>query len=289
MTQICLPELWLSEWEMNILVGWEQLSHRMFYLPYPQPGLILDLCQSPFLSLKINENYLISRAQIKMYASFISTTIFCFLPMLYLKAHKTNGFVLIKRKALETSYSLAAQSCTDECKLLINPFKLKDVVKLTVFWKPGGICRHVQHQGTYLFTSMLQRNTFRKQQESPTQETWEETSSCNSLGLFTHNLLCYLHFQGSQRWLQFVPKLSSAWKTITWLIIFQLSQNPACPVTGKLLFVTAYAFSVSSLAAVKRRNYHHLFIAATYDCFWKHFQTFSEVQADDLALNLLWT
>lgn len=183
MTQVCLPQLWLSEWEMNILVGWEQLSHRMFYLPYPQPGLILDLCQSPFLSLKINENYLISHAQIKMYASFISTTIFCFLPMLYLKAHKTNGFVLIKRKALETSYSLPAPSCTDECKLLINPFKLKDVVKLTVFWKPGGICRHMQHQGTYLFTSMLQRNTFRKQQESPTQETWEETSSCNCLGL----------------------------------------------------------------------------------------------------------
>lgn len=68
-----------------------------------------------------------------MYASFISTTRFCFLPMLYLKAHKTNGFVLIKRKALETSYSLAAQSCTDEGKLLINPFKQKDVVKLRFY------------------------------------------------------------------------------------------------------------------------------------------------------------
>lgn len=105
----------------------------MFYLPYPQPGLILDVCQNPFLSLKINENYLISHALIKRYASFIPATIFRFLPMLYLKAHKTNGFVLIKRKALETSYSLAAQSCTDEGKLLINPFKLKDVVKLRFY------------------------------------------------------------------------------------------------------------------------------------------------------------
>lgn len=133
MSQIYLPELWLGEWEVNILGAWEQLLHRMFYLSYSQPGLILDVCQSPFLTLKVNESYLISHAQIKRYASFISATIFCFLPMLYLKAHKTNGFVLIKRKALETSYSLAAQSWTDDGKLLINPFKLKYVVKLRFY------------------------------------------------------------------------------------------------------------------------------------------------------------
>lgn len=176
---------------MDILVGWEHLSHRIFYLPYPQPGLILDVCQSSFLTLKINGNYLISHAQIKRYASFISATIFCFLPMLYLKAHKTNGFVLIKRKALETSYSLAAQSWTDEGKLLINPLKLKDVVKLR-FYCVLDVRRHLQasaasrHMPVYLHAP---KKMFRKQQESSTLETWEETSSWQVSWLITHSSL----------------------------------------------------------------------------------------------------
>jgi len=55
---------------------------------------------------------------------------FCLLPMLHLKAHKTNVFILLKKKALETSYSLSAQNCTEEGKLLINSSNLKAVVNL---------------------------------------------------------------------------------------------------------------------------------------------------------------
>lgn len=185
MTQIYFPELWISEWEMNILVVWDQLSHRMFYFPYPQPVLILNVCQSYFLSWKINENNIISHAEIKMYAYFISTNTFCFLPMLYLKAHKTNVFVLIKRKALETSYSLSAQNCTDEGKLLINPYNLKAVVNLRFHCvlEDGRLLQaYPAPRDVTLFTYMLQRNTLRKQKASG-QAIWEATSSRNCLGL----------------------------------------------------------------------------------------------------------
>lgn len=43
-TQIDLPELWISEWETHVMVVWDRLSHRMFYFPYPQPALILNVC-----------------------------------------------------------------------------------------------------------------------------------------------------------------------------------------------------------------------------------------------------
>lgn len=43
-TQIDLPELWISEWETHVMVVWDRLSHRMFYSPYPQPALILNVC-----------------------------------------------------------------------------------------------------------------------------------------------------------------------------------------------------------------------------------------------------
>lgn len=104
-----------------------------------------------------------------MYAYFISTNIFCFLPMLYLKAHKTHVFVLRKRKALETSYSLSAQNCTDEGKLLINPCNLKAVVNLRfnyVLEDGKRLQAYAASRDVTLFTYMLQRNTCRKQKAS---------------------------------------------------------------------------------------------------------------------------
>lgn len=223
MTQIYFPELWISEWEMNILVVWDQHSHRKFYFPYAQPVLILNVCQSYFLSWKINENNIISHAEIKMYAYFISTNTFCFLAMLYLKAHKTNVFVLIKKKALETSYSLSAQNCTDEGKLLINPYNLKAVVNLRfhcvledgrllqAYPAPRDVTvylhapkKHIQ-EAEGIRPGNLRSNLF-------TQLSW----------LITHNLLWYLHFhhQGFQKWLKFVPRMSSVWNATTLHIVF---------------------------------------------------------------------
>lgn len=159
-----------------------------------------------------------------------------------------------------------------------------------MFWKPGGICRHLQHQGTYLFTSMLQRNTFRKQQESSALETWEETSSCNSLGFLPTIFFATSTFRVLRDDFSLCPSchqceklllgssLASSHKILT--VLWQGS----CYLWQLVLFQCPFL-----LLAVKGRNYHHLFTAASYDCFWKHFQTFPKVQADHLARNLLWT
>lgn len=122
-----------------------------------------------------------------MYAYFISTIFifFCFLPILYLKAPKTNVFVLIKRRALETSYSLSAQNYTDDGKLLMNSCNLKAVVNLR--------CTHVladrRHLQAYAasrditpFTYTVQRNTFREQKASgPAIREAISSSNCLSL------------------------------------------------------------------------------------------------------------
>lgn len=89
--------------------------------------------------------------------------------MLYLKAHKTNVFVLIKRKVLEASYSLSAPNCTDEGKLLINPCNLKAVVNLKfnyVLEDERRLQAHAASRDVTLFTYVLQRNTFRQQKAS---------------------------------------------------------------------------------------------------------------------------
>lgn len=112
---------------------------------------------------------IISYMEVNIYAYFISTNIFCFLPMFSLKAHKTNVFVLLKRKALETLYSLSVQNCTDEGKLLINPCNLKAVInpKFNYVWEDRkGLKVYAASRDVTLFTYMVPRNTFRKQKAS---------------------------------------------------------------------------------------------------------------------------
>lgn len=87
--------------------------------------------------------------------------------MLDLKAHKTNAFVL--RKALEISYSLSAQNCTDEGKCLIYPCNLKALVNLRfnhVLEDRRHLPAYAASRDVTLFTHRLQRNTFRKQKGS---------------------------------------------------------------------------------------------------------------------------
>lgn len=152
-----------------------------------------------------------------------------------------------------------------------------------MFWKPGGICRHLQHQGTYLFTSMLQRNTFRKQQESSTLE--KKPLHVTALASYPLSSL--------------LPPLSGLSEMTSVCAQAVISVKNYCLAHHKILTVlwqgSCYLWQLVPfqclllLLAVKGRNYHSLFTAASYDCFWKHFQTFPKVQADHLARNLLWT
>lgn len=105
--------------------------------------------------------------------------------MLYLKSPKTNGFVLIKGRGLETSYSLSTQNCTNDGKLLMNSCNPKAVVNLR-FNQVLADRRHLQayaaSRDVTLFIYTVQRNTFREQKASG-PAIREAISSSNCLGL----------------------------------------------------------------------------------------------------------